>query len=46
MTTTATTGNKTDKNLNDTITKIQEQLKNEYVYRIPLKFLCDVGLVS
>ena len=45
-TTTATAGNITGRNLNDGITKFQEQLKDEYVYRIPLKFLCNVGLVN
>ena len=33
-TTTATAGNITGRNLNDRITKFQEQLKDEYVYRI------------
>ena len=46
MTAKAATGKKMDKNLTDRISNFQEQLKNLYVYRIPLKFLCDVGLVN
>ena len=42
----AAAGNRTDENLTDRITIFQEQLKNEYVYRIPLEFLCDVGLIN
>ena len=45
-TTSATAPNRTDENLTDRITKFQNQLKNEYVYRIPLKYLCDLGLVN
>ena len=45
-TTNATAGNRTDENLTERITKIQDQLKEEYVYRIPLKYLCDLGLVK
>ena len=37
---------RTDENLNQRITKLQNQLKNTYWYRIPLKFLCDIGFVS
>ena len=37
---------RTDENLTERIEKVQDQLKNEYVYRIPLKYLCDVGLVN
>ena len=37
---------RTDENLNQRITKFQNQLKNTYWYRIPLKFLCDIGFVS
>ena len=43
---TAAAGNTTDKSLTDRIAKFQEQLKNECVYRIPLKLLCDIGLVN
>ena len=35
---------RTDENLTDRIQKFQNQLKNEYVYRIPPKYLCDLGL--
>ena len=45
-TTNATAGNRTDKNLTDRIAKFQNQIKNEYVHRIPLKYLCDVDLVN
>ena len=45
-TTNATAGNRTDENLTDRIAKFQNQIKNEYVYRIPLKYLSDVGLVN
>ena len=44
--TTANAGNRMDENLTDIITKFQGQLKNEYVYRIPLKFLCYLGFVN
>ena len=37
---------RTDKNLTDRIVKFQNQLKIEYAYRIPLKFLFDLGLVN
>ena len=43
-TTYATVPNRTDENLTDRITKFQNQLRNEYVYRISLKYLCDLGL--
>ena len=37
---------RTDENLNQRITKFQNQLKNTYWYRIPLKYLVDIGLVN
>ena len=43
-TTNMTAGNKTDENLTERIEKFLDQLKNEYVYRILLKYFCDVGL--
>ena len=43
-TTNATAGNRTDENLTATIEKFQDQLKEEYVYRIPLKDLCNLVL--
>ena len=42
----ATAQNRPKKNLTDKITKLQEQLKDEYVYRIPLKFLYNLVLVN
>ena len=39
---TKTGGNRTDENLTERIQKLQNQLKNEHVYRIPLKYLCDI----
>ena len=44
--TNATAGNRTDENLTERIGKFQDQLKEEYVYRIPLKYLCDLGLIN
>ena len=38
--------NRTDENLTDRITKLQNQLKNECGYRIPLKYLYDLDLVN
>ena len=46
MATNATAPNKTDLNLTDRTGKLQNQNKNEFVYRVPLKFLCDLGLVN
>ena len=45
-TTDVTAENRTDENLTDRITNFQDQIKDEYVYRIPLKYLCDVGFVN
>ena len=42
----ARAGNITDENLIDRKAKFQNQIKNKYVYRIPLRSLCDVGLVN
>ena len=41
-----TAGNRTNENLTERIEKFQDQLKNEYVYGIPLTYLCDLGLVN
>ena len=41
-----TAGNRTNENLTERIQKFQDQLKREYVYRISLKYLCDLGLVN
>ena len=37
---------RTDKNINNRIGKFQDQLKATRYYRIPLKYLCDNGLVN
>ena len=37
---------RTDKNFTQRIEKLQDQLKNEYIYRISLKYLCDMGVVN
>ena len=44
--TNATAGKRSDENLTERTENFQDQLKNEYVYRIPLKYLCDLGLVN
>ena len=36
----------TDGNFRDRETKFQEQLKNKYGYRIPLKYICDLGKIN
>ena len=41
--TTATANNAKDLNIDYRISKFQSQLKDEYVYRIPLKYFLDVG---
>ena len=45
-TTNATEGNRSNENLTDRIAKFQDQIKDEYIYRIPLKYLCNGGLVN
>ena len=37
---------RTDDNLNQRIRKFKNQLKNTYWYRIPLKYLVDIGLMN
>ena len=39
-------GKRTDDNLNNRINKFANQLKSEFYYRPPLRFLCDLGLVN
>ena len=34
-----------DTNFRDRETKFKEQLKNKYVYIIPLKYICDIGKI-
>ena len=38
--------NRTDGNLDDRRDKFSDQLQDEYYYMIPLRFLCDLGLVN
>ena len=38
--------NRTDDNIDDRIQKFQEQLKRTYWYRIPLKYIVDIGQVK
>ena len=35
-----------DLNINERITKFQNQLKNEFVYRIPLRYITDLGKIN
>ena len=37
---------RTDANFRDRETKFRNQLKNKYVYRIPLKYICDIGKIN
>ena len=37
---------RTDDNLDQRIEKFQNQLKNVFVYRIPLKYICELGFVN
>ena len=41
--TTARKAQAKDLNTDDTISLFQEQLKKEYVYRIPLRYFSDIG---
>ena len=36
----------TDLNINERIRKFQDQLKNEFVYRIPLRYFTDLGKIN
>ena len=45
-TTNATDPDGTDENLTERIEKFQDQIKSEFVYRIPLRFLCNIGLAN
>ena len=42
----ANADNRTDDNIDERIQKFQNQLKNVYCYRIPLKYICNLGLVN
>ena len=37
---------RTDANFRDRETKFRYLLKNKYVYRIPLKYICDIGKIN
>ena len=37
---------RTDDNLDDRIAKFRTQLQSTYYYRIPLKYICDIGYVN
>ena len=37
---------RTDNNIDDRIQKFRTQLQNTYYYRIPLKYICDIGYVN
>ena len=43
---TAKTNNAKDLNIHDRISKFQNQLKDEYVYRIPLKCFLETGKIN
>ena len=36
----------TDLNINERITKFQNHLKNEFVYRVPLRYFTDIGKIN
>ena len=38
--------NRTDDNIDERIQKFQNQLKNTYWYRVPLKYIIDIGQVN
>ena len=42
----ANTDNRADDNIDERIQKFQNQLQNVYWYRIPSKYICDLGLVN
>ena len=35
-----------DLNIDERITKFQDQLKKEYVYRVPLRYFTDLGKIN
>ena len=43
---TTNTAGTTDNNPNDRIAKFANQIKNKYVYRIPLKYICDIRKIN
>ena len=38
--------NRTDDNIDERFQKFQNQLKNTYWYRVPLKYIVDIGQVN
>ena len=38
--------NRTDESLDERLDKFSNQLQDEYYYMIPVRFLCDLGLVN
>ena len=42
----ATANDITNLNINERIAKFQNQLKNEFVYRIPLRYFTDIGKIN
>ena len=42
----AETAKKTDDNLDDRIATFACQIKNKFTYRIPLRYLCDIGKIN
>ena len=42
----ADAGKRTDDNFDDRIHKFADQLQTEFYYRIPLRFLCSLGLIN
>ena len=35
-----------DLNIDKRISLFQERLKNDFVYRVPLRYLCDIGKIN
>ena len=35
-----------EENFNDREAKFRNQLKSKYVYRVPLKYICDLGKIN
>ena len=44
--TTLKINNTKDLNIDEWITKFQDQLKNEYVYRVPFKYFCNLEKIN
>ena len=37
---------RTDNNSDDRIAKFRTQIQNKYVYRIPIRYICDLGKIN